>query len=187
MFFLTKTVEIRWNWQCKIFSLKFQRCKFFWQIPCLPPNRQCPNTEGTFKKGVCLYVIMVKLYLTWCNSISECQLSLTRGSCGGLSPGSSQSWPSPEIHLHTLPPANTLPPAKIIIIIIINIIKNLLDCMFVQIATWNQVFLIPFYQRHFQFGWRKFQVSLLMPNLIFGKCTSTFCPFKTILTFLESS
>ena len=131
--------------------------------------------------------IMIKLYLTWCNSISECQLSLTRGSCGGLSPGSSQSWPSPEIHLHTLPPANTLPPAKIIIIIIINIIKNVLDCMFVQIATCNQVFLIPFSQRHFQFGWRKFQVSLLMPNLIFGKCTSTFCPFKTILTFLESS
>ena len=28
MFFLTKTVEIRWNWWCKIFSLKIRRCKF---------------------------------------------------------------------------------------------------------------------------------------------------------------
>ena len=26
-FFLTKTVEIRWNWRCKIFSLKIRRCK----------------------------------------------------------------------------------------------------------------------------------------------------------------
>ena len=29
MFFLTKTVEIRWNWRCKIFSLKIRRCNFF--------------------------------------------------------------------------------------------------------------------------------------------------------------
>ena len=29
MFFLTKTVEIRWNWRCKIFSLKIRRCKIF--------------------------------------------------------------------------------------------------------------------------------------------------------------
>ena len=27
MFFLTKTVKIRWNWRCKIFSLKIRRCK----------------------------------------------------------------------------------------------------------------------------------------------------------------
>ena len=27
VFFLTKTVEIRWNWRCKIFSLKIRRCK----------------------------------------------------------------------------------------------------------------------------------------------------------------
>ena len=27
-FFPTKTVEIRWNWRCKIFSLKIRRCKF---------------------------------------------------------------------------------------------------------------------------------------------------------------
>ena len=27
-FFLTKTVEIRWNWRCKIFSLKIRRCNF---------------------------------------------------------------------------------------------------------------------------------------------------------------
>ena len=27
VFFLTKTVEIRWNWWCKIFSLKIRRCK----------------------------------------------------------------------------------------------------------------------------------------------------------------
>ena len=26
-FFLTKTVEIRWNWRCKIFNLKIRRCK----------------------------------------------------------------------------------------------------------------------------------------------------------------
>ena len=26
-FFLTKTVKIRWNWRCKIFSLKIWRCK----------------------------------------------------------------------------------------------------------------------------------------------------------------
>ena len=25
--FITKTVEIRWNWRCKSFSLKFRRCK----------------------------------------------------------------------------------------------------------------------------------------------------------------
>ena len=28
VFFLTKTVEIRWNWWCKIFSPKIRRCKF---------------------------------------------------------------------------------------------------------------------------------------------------------------
>ena len=28
VFFPTKTVEIRWNWRCKIFSLKIRRCKF---------------------------------------------------------------------------------------------------------------------------------------------------------------
>ena len=27
-FFPTKTVEIRWNWRCKTFSLKIRRCKF---------------------------------------------------------------------------------------------------------------------------------------------------------------
>ena len=27
--FITKTVEIRWNWRCKIFGLKIQRCKIF--------------------------------------------------------------------------------------------------------------------------------------------------------------
>ena len=27
MFFLTKTVEIRWNWRCKIFNLKIRWCK----------------------------------------------------------------------------------------------------------------------------------------------------------------
>ena len=35
MLFPTKTVEIRWNWRCKIFSLNIRRCNFFWQIPCL--------------------------------------------------------------------------------------------------------------------------------------------------------
>ena len=29
VFFLTKTVKIRWNWRCKIFSLKIRRCKIF--------------------------------------------------------------------------------------------------------------------------------------------------------------
>ena len=29
MFFLTKTVKIRWNWRCKIFFLKIRRCKIF--------------------------------------------------------------------------------------------------------------------------------------------------------------
>ena len=27
VFFLTKTVKIRWNWRCKIFILKIRRCK----------------------------------------------------------------------------------------------------------------------------------------------------------------
>ena len=27
VFFLTKTVEIRWNWRCKIFNLKIRGCK----------------------------------------------------------------------------------------------------------------------------------------------------------------
>ena len=27
--FITKTVEISWNWRCKSFGLKFRRCKFF--------------------------------------------------------------------------------------------------------------------------------------------------------------
>ena len=41
---------------------------------------------------------------TLCNNILECRLSQTRGSCRGLSPGSSQSWPLPQTHLHTFAP-----------------------------------------------------------------------------------
>ena len=44
VFFLTKTVKIRWNWRCKIFSLKIRGCKILdkfhvwcdykcWQMP----------------------------------------------------------------------------------------------------------------------------------------------------------
>ena len=29
VFFLTKSVEIRWNWRCKIFGLKIRWCKIF--------------------------------------------------------------------------------------------------------------------------------------------------------------
>ena len=38
VFFLTKTVEIRWNWRCKIFSLKIRRCKILDKFHvCLGP------------------------------------------------------------------------------------------------------------------------------------------------------
>ena len=43
---------------------------------------------------------------TWYNNILECRLSQTRESCYGLSPGSSQSWPSPQTRLHTFAPEN---------------------------------------------------------------------------------
>ena len=38
VFFLTKTVEIRWNWWCKIFSPKIRRCKIFDKFHVCPTN-----------------------------------------------------------------------------------------------------------------------------------------------------
>ena len=32
--FITKTVEIRWNWRCKSFNLKFRRWKFWTNLMC---------------------------------------------------------------------------------------------------------------------------------------------------------
>ena len=45
MFFPTKTVEIRWNWRCKIFNLKIWRCKFLDKFHVWP-RREDMNREG---------------------------------------------------------------------------------------------------------------------------------------------
>ena len=49
VFFLTKTVEIRWNWWCKIFSPKIWRCKFLDKLHvCL--GQPWNNLEATLKR-----------------------------------------------------------------------------------------------------------------------------------------
>ena len=47
MFFLTKTVKIRWNWRCKIFSLKIRRCKFFDKFHVCPTSASENSSDGT--------------------------------------------------------------------------------------------------------------------------------------------
>ena len=52
MFFLTKTVEIRWNWRCKIFSLKIWRCKILDKFHvCFSPDWQTGQVRNTRKAG----------------------------------------------------------------------------------------------------------------------------------------
>ena len=50
VFFPTKTVEIRWNWRCKILSLKIRRCKFLnkFRVCCYVPSTGAPSNEIPF-------------------------------------------------------------------------------------------------------------------------------------------
>ena len=54
LFFLTKTVEIRWNWRCKIFSLKIRQCNIFDKFHVEVANSDAALPPGIITKPLLL-------------------------------------------------------------------------------------------------------------------------------------
>ena len=140
---------------------------------------------------------------TLCNNILECQQSQTHESCCGLSPGSSQSSPLPQTHLHTFAPeiVSFNESGNLLICNLnISLLYKLLRCHLVvnfvcYLTIWcqwwqNQVKMlnaIVNLKRYEIFSWTVFQLFLLAANLISRNCTSgSFFPQCKFLQFSQN-